>query len=435
MENQEKTARTSDRHMIQIDGLRCLAITTVAWSHWAPGKWQFGLPFGTGVQLFFVISGFLITGILIDNNRGATLYQTWRRFYARRALRIFPLFYMTIGVCLLLNVNPIRATWPWHVCYLSNFFYVSHGGLVHHSPPGMSAVALDHFAHFWSLAVEEQFYLFWPFLVLLLPARRVEKILWVLILIAPLMRILSGEVVKRDMIHVLSWSNLDALGIGGLFATLLRIDKSGLRTQRLSRFCLLIGLPAAVIGGALAAKLDLPFTIETMSHTGLNFFYGWLVFSAAGGIPGIAGAFLGNRFIVYLGRISYGLYILHLFTPLIVRWAARELGMSEWLSHAVVPILIAQGVVTVALAMLSWHCFEKPLNDLKRFFPYHSPTTTRPDRQIRRSDPQCVAALGPPGEGGHGPTAPQGHGLYAPSQRQDQGQSAPPERAEPKQGF
>jgi peptidoglycan/LPS O-acetylase OafA/YrhL len=119
--------RAGPAHMVQLDGLRAFAIAAVAFSHWVP-EHQFGLPWGTGVQLFFVLSGYLITGILLDSKTDENqkqwrmLFVTWRRFYIRRCLRIFPLFYLVLVFALLINLKPIRDTWPWHVSYLSNIY-------------------------------------------------------------------------------------------------------------------------------------------------------------------------------------------------------------------------------------------------------------------------------------------------------------------------
>jgi peptidoglycan/LPS O-acetylase OafA/YrhL len=108
------------QHMPQLDGLRTLAVAAVIWSHWVPA-YQFGFEWGLmGVNLFFVLSGFLITGILLDSRAGAERpggrWFAIRQFYARRVLRIFPLFYMTLALLVLLNIRPVRQTLVWHVC-------------------------------------------------------------------------------------------------------------------------------------------------------------------------------------------------------------------------------------------------------------------------------------------------------------------------------
>src|SRR5688572_12800478 len=97
-------------HMPQLDGVRAFAFLMVALSHWIPDIYQFDIPLGTGVQLFFVLSGFLITGILLRNRpdeTGESLGGVLRAFYARRFLRIFPLYYLVLVVCVVFSVGPI----------------------------------------------------------------------------------------------------------------------------------------------------------------------------------------------------------------------------------------------------------------------------------------------------------------------------------------
>jgi peptidoglycan/LPS O-acetylase OafA/YrhL len=127
----------------------------------------------------------------------------------------------------------------------------------------------------------------------------------------------------------------------------------------------------------LAHKWDLPFALFTISHTGLILFYGWLVFRAASGFNGIFGDILTNKTVVYIGKISYGLYVFHMFAPSLVRYLGTQFNFADRLAGSRVLGLILDTLVTLSLAMLSWHCFEKPLNDLKRFFPYV------PDRPVR----------------------------------------------------
>src|SRR6188474_573227 len=155
----------SKPRMPQLDGLRTLAVTAVAVSHWTPDFLVGIVPWGTGVQLFFVLSGFLITGILLRSrptDHGVPLSNALRVFYARRFLRIFPLYYGVLVLCLLLGAGTIYQTWPWHFSYVTNFYYWRYGHGDEVSDP---------FLHFWSLSVEEQFYLMWPLIVLVASPR------------------------------------------------------------------------------------------------------------------------------------------------------------------------------------------------------------------------------------------------------------------------
>jgi len=314
-------AQTPERHLVQLDGLRAVAITGVAVSHWAP-QFMFGIPLGTGVQLFFVISGFLITGILLDNRREGNILKVWRRFYARRTLRIFPLFYAAIGVALILNIKPMRHDWPWHVSYLSNFRFVFLDK--YDAPPGL-------FSHFWSLAVEEQFYLIWPLLALFLPLRFVWIMLLALFFSAPVFRIVMHFFTSdHATILWLPWSNLDALALGGMFAYLIRFRRDGRwNADRLAKICLIVGVPLTIVGTVRSA---IPAWVFSLAHTGLVAFYGWMVFKAHGGFGGPMGVVLQNRIIVYLGKISYGLYVIHMFAPDLAREIGRRFDLPA-LAH------------------------------------------------------------------------------------------------------
>jgi peptidoglycan/LPS O-acetylase OafA/YrhL len=368
--SKNRSLRRAERtHMVQFDGLRTFAIAAVAFSHWAPNL-QFGLPLGTGVQLFFVLSGFLITGILLDNkpdeNRPQLVFVTWRRFYIRRCLRIFPLFYAVLVFALIIDLKPIRDTWPWHFSYLSNVYYFRTG-----------EAGLDYFGHFWSLAVEEQFYLIWPFVVLLLPTRLLRWSLLALILVAPVFRIAVNGIAPYHpaAARYLMPASLDALGIGGLLAFLARPDQFSVKpAQSVARLGLYVGLPGAVV---LAFMRHLRVTNsaansigDSLGHLCLVMFYGWVVWTAAKGFPGIIGRVLSWAPLVYFGKISYGLYVFHLLSVPLVPRVAGLIRVPSSVETNLAFRLIAQTILTIGLAMVSWHAFEKPLNDLKRYFPY-----------------------------------------------------------------
>ena len=367
--------RVQPAHMLQFDGLRAFAIAAVAFSHWVPENLQFGLPWGTGVQLFFVLSGFLITGILLDNKTDENhpqlgmLLVTWRRFYIRRCLRIFPLFYVVLVTALIFDLKPIRDTWPWHFSYLSNVYYFRMG------------VAGDPFGHFWSLAVEEQFYLVWPFLVLLLPERFLRWSFLALILVAPVFRIAVNGIALYHpaTARYLTPASLDALGIGGLLAFLVRRDQSSEKPgHSLARLCLYVGLPGAVAPGLMrhagVANSVANSIVDSVGHLCLVLFYGWVVWTAARGFPGIIGKVLSWGPLVYLGKISYGLYVFHLLTGSLLPLVTRLFQVPSSVAMNMTFRVTVQAVLTIGLAMASWHAFEKPLNDLKRFFPYSGGT-------------------------------------------------------------
>jgi peptidoglycan/LPS O-acetylase OafA/YrhL len=170
------------------------------------------------------------------------------------------------------------------------------------------------------------------------------------------------------MVHVLPWSNLDSLGIGSLFAYLMRLAKGArFEAATVGKICLWVGLPLSLIG---VAGDRVPYALFTIGHTGLVLFYGWIVFQAAKGFPGLIGSFLSNKVVVYFGKISYGLYVFHHFAPAMASFLCARLNMTGLLDRSLPIRLLFSSVITIILTMLSWHLFEKPLNDLKRFIPY-----------------------------------------------------------------
>ena len=343
-------------YLRQLDGLRALSVAAIAWSHWRVYWLPTSIiPWGElGVETFFVISGFLITGILLDNRSETVRPFVLKQFYARRFLRIFPLFYATLIVALIWRAQSMAESWYWHASYLSNiYFYIWgwHGQL----------------SHFWSLAVEEQFYLFWPLLMIFLPNRFILPAILSSIVLAPLFEIGMNSFFPAHPANVsasvLTPSCMDALGIGALLAYGVR---KKIPMKRWSQILLLLGLAGYALWGFSNSLAPLGRMAE-------DCILGWLVYSAAEGFRGPFGWLLESVPMNYLGKISYGLYIFHNFAGSMCTHLILLLGNPAWLQKLyAIPgfkILTFAGL-TVGLASYSWHRFEKPINDLKRKFPY-----------------------------------------------------------------
>src|SRR4051812_126623 len=172
------------RHMPQLDGLRALAVTAVLVHHLLdplPGL-ATHFPWGlVGVRLFFVLSGFLITGLLIQavqTQRGShDPAHVLKQFYIRRALRIFPIYYLVLAIAWLVGSADVHEQLPWLATYTYNV-WIAHLGWF-----------TKYFAHFWSLCVEEQFYLVWPWLLVFAPRRRAYVYASAMVLAGPLYRV------------------------------------------------------------------------------------------------------------------------------------------------------------------------------------------------------------------------------------------------------
>jgi len=333
-------------YLPQLDGLRAVAVACVLAFHFVPGVDRYA-PLGTiGVRLFFVLSGFLITGILLSW-RGQPLGEALTTFYARRALRIFPLFYFALAAAAVLNIGPVRQTFAWHATYLSNFYFYQRGDW-HGSV-----------SHLWSLAVEEQFYLAWPLLILSAPARWLRPAITAMIAIAPLSRLLF----PHPMDSVLLTSCLDSLGLGALLAL-------GASTPAPHKEVPYGGVPykafAGVGGGLVGTTLGLRYfgiggQLQTVGlDFGVSLLSAWVVARAAGGFAGAAGRFLSWPPAMAIGKISYGLYVYHGFTPyLLGRYVPGFVAMP-------VPLRVAMlAAATLLMAMASWRWLERPLLNQK----------------------------------------------------------------------
>lgn len=335
----------------QLDGLRAVAVACVMAFHFIPGVDRYA-PLGTmGVRLFFVLSGFLITGILLSW-RGRPLATAVKVFYARRALRIFPLFYFVLLAAAALNIGPVRDTFAWHAAYLSNFYFYQRGDW-HGSV-----------SHLWSLAVEEQFYAVWPWLILCAPERWLRPVVIAMIAIAPVSRLLF----PNPMDSVLPTSCLDSLGLGALMAIQSANPSTSAKPAANERHKvppLWVGL--LLVGAMLVlryAGLGGQYQIVGLDF-GVSLLSAWAVVGAARGFPGAAGRFLSASAVMAVGRISYGLYVYHGFTPyLLGRYVPGFIDMAWPLRTFLLT------TATALIAMLSWRLLEQPFLRLKPSQPF-----------------------------------------------------------------
>jgi peptidoglycan/LPS O-acetylase OafA/YrhL len=296
-------------HVAQLDGLRGLAVLAVLLHHTIPAANRLNLG-GLGVQTFFVLSGFLITGILLRARAQAQAAGQGRRhvirsFYARRFLRIFPLYYAVLFAAALLTLPLVRETFFWHLGYLSNYYSAFH--------PVWPEKPIN---HLWSLSVEEQFYLVWPVLVLLTPLRRLPWVLSVMILAAPRCRAVVLRIDPHITGGAFTIACLDTLGAGALLAWLEQRKSEGdVIHDRLARFGLWAGLALAAVMLALRI-LDKGWSIrQVLEETSYMLLALWVVDRAIRGFRGVGKAVLEFRPLVYLGTISYGAYVYHEFIP------------------------------------------------------------------------------------------------------------------------
>jgi peptidoglycan/LPS O-acetylase OafA/YrhL len=326
-----------------------------------------------GVELFFVLSGFLITGILYDTHSHPRYF---RNFYMRRLLRIFPLYYGVLT--LIFFVAPLiallrgptldylidRQAWAW--LYAVNIYIAKQGE--------WSFAYLD---HFWSLSIEEQFYFFWPLVVFAL-ARRPRALIAVSLataLCAMLARLIGSLMgLSWWTTYTLTPFRLDGLALGAFLAVMAR-QPGGL--ERLARA---LPLVVAVAGGLLAvtfvwtrsvAQEGLEFVLPVRAALILMLLACLLVWALITPERSATSRFFCSRVMVFLGTYSYGLYVYHHFISYYLTSNRTDLELADWLgSHAAAVAMQATlgASASLALAYLSYEVFEKPFLRLKRLF-------------------------------------------------------------------
>ena len=312
----------------------------------------------SGVDLFFVLSGFLIGGILLDARESPRYFQT---FYIRRAYRIFPLYGVVTGLFLLHhvpmhvlpgpfgNVSPLTIPW-WAYATLTQNFWMAQQGWY-----GAVAMAVT-----WSLAVEEQFYLTIPLMIRLIRPGRLVYVLGAVVAGAPLLRILLRFVLPHGdyACYVLMPCRADALCLGVLAAMLVRNGRGWnlLLEKRRMVWGVTLGLFAMVAFMTYRGYEQFSLPMTTFGYSVLALFYtGCLLLAVSGSArPRV----LCNSQLMGLGTLAYCSYLIHL--PLIQ--AARRLLELRWSpEQAWLPGGMMGIGLTLLIASLSWKYFEKPL--------------------------------------------------------------------------
>jgi peptidoglycan/LPS O-acetylase OafA/YrhL len=337
----------------QLDGLRAFALIGVMYTHFLSYESQLG---PLGVRLFFVLSGYLISGILlrcrdaIKSGRAAPS-AALRSFYIRRFLRIVPVYYLCLVVIFQLGDVPAGEI-GWHFVFASNIYFMFHP-------------FTDITGHFWTLSVEEQFYVLWPAVVLFAPRRRLRWILVSAIALAPIFRsaviMIGAPNIGADFATV---SCLDSLGAGALLAysEWERIWGKGLWILGVA------SLPAPFAMGFLGPLTDPHADSLLMLHCCFAFM--WLIGECVRDARWTA--FLKVRPLVSIGVVSYGAYVFHQLGYRLV------VDANIWARGYYPPpgpkLFLAASTATILIAALSWTFFERPINTLKIFWPYERKT-------------------------------------------------------------
>lgn len=370
------------RHYPEIDGLRAIACLLVVWFHSSIfADYANPIPsdaFGTviyhivshigqsGVDLFFVISGFLITGILVDsqNNR-----HPLRKFYIRRSLRIFPLYYAFLCILALLLILSGQFDLSGLSQILPYFLYVQN--FMGASDPNVSMYVI----HFWSLAIEEQFYLFWP--IVLYAFYKPKNLFSILLLCAVLIGLswyLRVYFCAQDACtfgYYASFSHMEGLLLGAGLAILDKHHKDWLIKNR-NMFAGAAMLCACLVIAILFSSADVHYVHKSLMQYGFvlsAFFYCViLAILITGNDKTLVRSFLNSPILARIGKVSYGLYVLHL--PLMSLVAFKlKLVSGYWSLHLL--LFIGVGALSFVVSLLVFKFFEKPFLVLKdKYAPY-----------------------------------------------------------------
>ncbi len=366
-------------HLPGLDGVRGLAILLVMAVHFVgnstPHNWgerlavRLGASGVLGVDLFFVLSGFLITGLLLDSKGGPHYF---RNFYARRTLRIFPLYYAFLAL-LFIALPRVAALPPpleearrhqaWLWTYTANFFIAA-----------KASWALTYVSHFWSLAIEEHFYLIWPLVVFSVRRETLERICLGAMGVALALRIaLSVGGVNDLSISVLTPCRVDTLCFGALLAAVARREGgAGLLVQRSGLAALALAATILAISGwCVATRIGVPVFHPVRGTLFAMFFGALTLMSVQDRKQSLVARVFQSSWLRTFGKYSYGLYVYHGVLSQHMLHLRAEDRLGELLgSHSRgVVAQAALGVgISLVVAATSYELFEKPFLGLKRFF-------------------------------------------------------------------
>jgi len=334
----------------QLNGIRGIAILLILFVHFfGHGFLRYIFYFGwSGVDLFFVLSGFLITGILLDTKQDRGYF---RNFWIRRILRIFPLYYAVLFVFAFISPHyPVTAWFGKYQIYFwtytSNYLVLEKGFF----PP---------LGHFWSLAIEEQFYLFWPFIVWMLKPKQ-------LIVIAILLTV-AGIIIRHFSTNMyigfgLPLAHLDGLMVGSVLAVLIRRNKEWLFSHITKLFIAQLFILTVYIAAYLlffginkkSTFVNLPFTFTLVSiffgcFLVMSLQYEWLK------------NILTKPLLLFFGKYSYGMYVFNSILYYFSNWAgADRLALAQKLI-----VYTAVFLLTIIMSYVSYNLFEVQFLRLK----------------------------------------------------------------------
>jgi peptidoglycan/LPS O-acetylase OafA/YrhL len=348
-----------------IEALRAVAVFMTMMAHFIPKDCKFYVPYmWYGVNLFFSISGFLITYIFLKTIHSGNPYSkksAIKNFFVRRILRLFPAYYLLIISFFLLKNFFHPPVWTndynfYFFTYLQNMYYFKHG------------VMDTHFSHLWSLGVEEQFYLVWPFLLLFTPRQWYPKLFLLLMASSILIRIVFQA--SGSLFGVLTVANLHTLSVGALLAYFYFFKPENALFRKICSLRIPLQILAlALLILSINMTRHFPYLRVAILECSLAATTGLLVLNSVVGWPKFLDPVIRNGFVQQAGKISYGIYLYHLLVPVILAEIIDRIPFLYFIRPSSrFPLFIAFVVYTYLLALASYHLYETKFLKLKSKF-------------------------------------------------------------------
>lgn len=343
----------------KLDSLRTIAAFMVVVSHYVEelklGHFSYG---ANGVPIFFVISGFLITSILLaqKNKLDKSLWELFKNFIIKRALRLFPIYYLMIII--LFGLSTFFGLWicdmgdEWYYfTYTQNWLFLFKGWqspLINHS---------------WSLAVEEQFYLFWPLILLSIPKKHELKLILVLMFTGIVVRYwLTLTYTGIGTIKGVTFSNFDTLGSGALLAYFIhyKVERVEFFLETYNKYLIVLTLVSTLLLTYLDIYngLILPQLMNIMAVC--------LVYTCFESVHNFITPVLNLKFMQNIGKISYGIYLYHKPIPTFFGLLTSKLNIPIPSNKYILFMIYL--LVTYIVASISWKIIESPIGKLKNKF-------------------------------------------------------------------
>lgn len=331
----------------------------ICWDHWCPAHWPRVFPFEVFLFFFLVMTGYLITGSLLrERDRGEEMGGAWRLealtiYQIRRGLRILAPYYAALALGFLVMAPDIWRAPLWYVFHVSNI----HMAFLGEWPAGTN--------HFWSLAMQQQFYLVWPFVIWWLPRRWLPLAMLACVAVGPLTRSLHDPLTAWcPWPQVLTWASLDYFGIGALFAWSVHrgmsLESPGLRWIAWLALMAYVGIAG---GHALGWETH---GLRSWQQSFLSVAMCGVIALGSVGFSGWLGRALESRILQRVGALSYGVYLYHNLAPLLagkVFWFLWWPAFDSEVFHVV--RMAVFGMVTWGLVLASWRWIEQPLQRVR----------------------------------------------------------------------